>query len=243
VVRHWSATLIEGISNVTDDPDVWRRVDAVRQEVDAHLAETIPYYRKHPDNTFTSALVAGGLADDAIAANVRLAITGGINEPQHAVTSIVWALSEHPEKRDAVLADPALWPDVFEETLRWISPLALIPRQAREDTVFEGVRIPKGGRMTALIASANRDKTVFTDPDLFDIRRPKVPNLAFGAGVHMCAGMWAGRWSVGSIAVPMLFRRFRGLRNADDRESVWSGFAARGLQKHPVTWDDDRGES
>jgi cytochrome P450 len=243
VVRNWSATLMEGLSNVTDDQAVWAKVDAVREQVDAHLAEMIPYYRKHPDNTFTSALVAGGLPDEAVAANVRLANTGGINEPQHAVTSIVWALTEHPDQRRAVLADQGLWPEVFEQTLRWISPLGYLPRHARNDIVLEGVHIPKGSTVAVLIASANREEGIFANADTFDIRRPKLTNFTFGAGVHMCAGMWAARWSIGSIEMPMLYRRFEGLRTAEDREATWSGFVTRGLQTHPVIRDKDRGEN
>jgi cytochrome P450 len=243
VVRRWSKTFMEGVADVADDPDVWGRVDAVRADVDALLAELIPYLRQHPDDTFTSALANSGLADDMVAANVKLAISGGINEPQHAVTSIVWSLSEHPEQRDAVLSDPALWPDVFDETLRWMSPLSLIPRRVLRDTELQGVPIPAGRTVTALIASGNRDEHVYEHADRFDIRRPKAVNLAFGSGLHMCAGMWAARWSIGSIALPMLYLRFQGLRTAEDRESPWFGFVVRGLVRHPVTWDRDLGRS
>jgi cytochrome P450 len=243
VVRRWSKTFMEGVADVADDPDVWGRVDAVRADVDALLAELIPYLRQHPDDTFTSALANSGLADDIVAANVKLAISGGINEPQHAVTSIVWSLSEHPEQRDAVLSDPALWPDVFDETLRWMSPLSLIPRRVLRDTELQGVPIPAGRTVTALIASGNRDEHVYEHADRFDIRRPKAVNLAFGSGLHMCAGMWAARWSIGSIALPMLYLRFQGLRTAEDRESPWFGFVVRGLVRHPVTWDRDLGRS
>jgi cytochrome P450 len=240
-VRDWSATLMSGLMNVSDDPEVWAQVDAVREEVDSLLQELIPFLRHHPDDTFTSALVSAGRPDEAILANVKLALSGGINEPQHAVTSVVWSLSEHPEQRAAVLADPALWPDAFEETLRWISPLSNLPRVARRDVEIEGVVIPSGSATAALIASANRDETVFTNAHTFDIHRPKKANLTFGAGAHQCAGIWVARWSIGNIALPMLHRRFAGLRNAEDRDAKWFGFVARGLVNHPVTWDEDRG--
>jgi cytochrome P450 len=240
-VRRWSSSLIEGISNVADDPEVWARVDVTRAEIDANLAELAPYLRRHPDNSFASAMAQAGLPDDVVAANVRLAISGGINEPQHAITSMVWALSEHPEQRDAVLADPDLWPAVFEETLRWVSPLGFIPRRAVADTEVEGVTIPAGSTVIALISSANHDESVYDDAERFDIHRSAPVNFAFGGGVHVCAGMWAARWSVGGIALPMLYERFAGLRTDDRRPSGFVGFAARGLPTHPVTWDRDGG--
>lgn len=203
-VRRWSATLIDGISNVAGDPAVWRVVDDTRAEVEANLAELLPYLRRRPGQSFTSALVTAGLPDDAIAANVKLAISCGINEPQHAITSMVWALTEHTEQRAAVLADESLWPDVFEETLRCVSPLGLIRRRARHDTEVEGVRIPAGSTVIALIASANRDGTVYENGEQFDIHRPKSVSFAFGDGVHVCAGMSAARWSIGSITLPIL---------------------------------------
>jgi cytochrome P450 len=243
VVRNWSATLIGGLSNVAMDPEVWVTVDAVRDEVDALLDELIPYLRSNPDHTFTSALVAADRPVDSIKANVRLALSGGINEPQHAVTSIVWALSEHPDQRDDVLTHPELWPDVFEETLRWVSPVAISVRVAVEDVEVGGVTVPEGARVLCLLGSANRDESVFDDAASFDVRRPKATHVAFGAGPHQCAGAWVARWSIGHIALPALYARFEGLRNAEDREAKWFGFFFRGLTDHPVTWNRDRGNS
>lgn len=243
VVRDWSRDMVAAIGNVLQDPDIWTRAEVVRGEVDALLDELIPYLRAHPDGTFTSALVSADRPDASIKANVRLALTGGINEPQHAITSIVWTLTEHPDQRADVLADPELWPAVFEETLRWRSPLGFLLRGAREDVEIEGVPVPAGSSVVGLIASANRDARVFADPDVFDVHRPKTPNLVFGVGPHICAGAWIARWSIGSIAMPMLYRRFPGLRTAEDRDARWFGFIFRGLQEHPVTWDRDEGNA
>lgn len=242
-VRDWSATIVAGLGNVVQDPEVWARVDAVRNEIDTLLDDLIPYLRTHPDGTFTSALVEAGLPEDSIKSNVRLALSGGVNEPQHAITSMVWALTEHPDQRSDLLANPEMWPDVFEETLRWISPISFVPRGVSEDVEIEGVHVPAGSVVASLLASANRDESVFADADAFNIRRPKSSNLVFGAGPHQCAGAWVARWSIGSIAMPMLYERFDGLRNAQDRDARWFGFVFRGLTEHPVTWDRDRGNA
>lgn len=239
VVREWSAALMAGIANVTNDPQIWGIVDRARSEMDSYLAQLISFYHRHPDKSYTSALVEAGLDDEAVSANVKLAISGGINEPQHAATSMVWGLNENPDQRAAVLADPSLWGNVFDEALRWVSPIGWIPAQALCDTNIAGVDVPKGSVIHSLVSSGNHDETVFCNPGDFDVRRKKVMHLAFGGGIHMCAGMWAAKWSIGNIAIPMLYERFEGLRNADDRESHWSGFVLRGLSSHAVTWDKD----
>ena len=240
-VRVWSGTLMEGLGNVLDDSDTWARVDAVREDIDLVLREVIARVRAHPDDTFISALDSAGHPEGSILANVKLALSGGINEPQHAITSIIWSLSEHPDQRALALAEPERWPHVFDEVLRWLSPIHQIPRRARQDVELCGVRIPADSGVAGIVASANRDESIFENADTFDIRRSRKSNLAFGAGVHQCLGVWMARWAIGAIAVPMLFERFEGLSNANDREASWFGFIARGLVEHPVTWDRDRG--
>src|SRR5690606_1947613 len=128
-MQRWSHAFIAGTGNLHDDPEIWRRCDAARDEVDALLGELVPHYRAHPDDTITSALLQGGLPPSAVAANVKLTISGGMNEPQHVVSGTVWALSRHPDQRDRVLADPSLWPAVFEEAVRYLSPIGMYPRE------------------------------------------------------------------------------------------------------------------
>jgi cytochrome P450 len=126
-MTRWSHAFIAGTGNLHDDADIWARCDAAQQEVDTLLDDLIPHYRKHPDGSMTSALVNAALPDSAVRANVKLTISGGMNEPQHMITNIVWALSRHPDQRNRVLADPSLWPAVFDETVRWLSPIGMYP--------------------------------------------------------------------------------------------------------------------
>lgn len=240
-VTRWSHSLISALANFMDDPAIWDQLDVAKAEMLALISELIPYYQATPDLSFTSALVQAGFPYETVAANVMLAISGGMNEPQHAITTTVWALSAHPEQRAAVLADEQLWPDALDEALRWISPIGLSPRQASRDTEVGGVPLEAGSVVWLVLGAVNRDSAVFPDAAAFDITRAKQPHVAFGGGAHLCAGMWAAKWSLGHYALPMLYRRFEGLRTAEDRDAKWWGFAFRGLEEHPVTWDADRG--
>ena len=236
-MQRWSHAFIAGTGNLHDDPEIWRRCDAARDEVDALLGELVPHYRAHPDDTITSALLQGGLPLSAVAANVKLTISGGMNEPQHVVSGTVWALSRHPDQRDRVLADPSLWPAVFEEAVRYLSPIGMYPRETTRPVELAGVPLPAGAPIGVVVAAANRDPAAFERPDEFDVARPRRPHLGFGSGVHLCAGHWAARISIGEIAVPLLYAQLPGLRTDPRREEAWHGWVFRGLTSLPVTWD------
>lgn len=237
-LRRWSHAFIAGTGNVLDDPQIWARCEAARAEVDALLADLIPYYQAHPNASMTSALANSGLPAEDVAANVKLTISGGMNEPQHMITNMVFALDWHPEQREQVLADPELWPTVFDEAVRWQSPIGMYPRETTRPTVLGGVQLPAGAPLGVVVGSANRDRTQFSgDPDVFDIFRPKQAHLAFGSGVHLCAGHWAAKTSIGQIAVPLLYRQFPTLRVDPRRATTWDGWVFRGLTQLPVTWN------
>jgi cytochrome P450 len=235
-MTRWSHAFIAGIGNLSDDADTWARCDAAQAEVDALLDELVPHYRRQPDASLTSALANADLPDEAVRANVKLTISGGMNEPQHMVTSIVWALSRHPEQRERVLADPSLWPAVFDEALRWLPPIGMYPRETTRATVLEGVELPAGAILGVVVGAANRDPAALERPAEFDITRPKHPHLGFGSGVHFCVGHWAARISIGEIAVPVLYDRLPGLRTDPRRNEDWYGWVFRGLTSLPVTW-------
>jgi cytochrome P450 len=237
-VRRWSHDFIAGMGNVLNDQSIWDRCDASTAEADRLLEELIPYYRQNPDASMVSAFANSGLPASNVAANVKLTISGGMNEPQHMVTTMVWALSNHAGQREQVLADPALWASVFDEAVRWQSPIGMYPRETTRETVLEGVRIPAGAGIGVVVASANHDATHFgASAAEFDIHRPKRPHLAFGSGVHLCAGHWAAKTSIGQIAVPMAYKRFPGLRVDERRNESWDGWVFRGLTSLPVTWN------
>lgn len=236
-MRRWSHAFIAGTGNLLDDPTIWRRCDTAREEVDSLLGELIPRYRDVPNESVTSALVNGGLTQEQVAANVKLAISGGMNEPQHVVTNSVWALTRHPDQRDRVLADPSRWPAVFDETVRWLSPIGMYPRETTRAVALQNVLLPARAPLGVVVAAANHDPGAFDRADAFDIDRTRRPHLAFGSGVHLCAGHWAARIAIGEIAVPLLYAQLPGLRTDPNRSETWDGWVFRGLTALPVTWD------
>lgn len=242
----WSQTMIDATGNYADDPEVWAKGKLSYDEVNIATDEMIEYYKDNPDSSLISHLVhmeGYQMPLESLRANIKMTIGGGVNEPRDALGVAAWALFEHPDQQAQVLADPTLWPTVFEESIRWIAPIGLYPRQTTRDVVLEGVMIPKGSHLGISLLSANRDETVWDDPHLFDINRPRKPHLAFGGGTHFCAGAWVAKSQVASIALPRLFERLPGLRTSDVRPVRAGGWVFRGLLDLPVTWDDVKAAS
>ena len=116
-----------------------------------------------------------------------------------------------------------------EEVLRFESSNQLGNRIVTEDTTVGGVRMPKGTLVTIGIGAANRDGEPFPDPDRFDVARNPTRHLAFGSGIHMCAGMSLARLE-GRVAIERFLRRFPDYRPdgapARSRRARFRGFVA-----------------
>lgn len=235
----WSHTLIAGIGNVRDDASTWEQTKRVTREIDVAIDEATSRLRDQPDESIISSILRAPhpIADEDLRANVRLSISGGMNEPSHVISSAVWALTAFPEQRRLVDSGERSWKDVFEETARFHSPVGMYPRRVTRDTELSGVQIPAGSTVGVVVASANRDEDQFTAPATFDLSREKTTNLAFGNGTHICVGNWAARAMVGDVALPMLNEALRGLTVIDPESVPFRGWVFRGSTRLPVTWD------
>ncbi|WP_409184616.1 cytochrome P450 [Amycolatopsis sp. VS8301801F10] len=235
-LQRWSQTLIDGTGNYADDPEVWAAAERSSREVDEAVDEMLPVVRDRPDGSLLSALGASGMPLEALRANVKMTIGGGLNEPRDALATTAWALLTHPDQLAAV-REQDRWQDAFEECIRWIAPIGMYPRQATRDTELAGVAIPRGTRLGVVIGAANRDPAVFADPDSYDIDRPRKPHLAFGGGNHFCAGAWVARTSVVRVALPRLFEDFPELRLDPAHPATVGGWVFRGVLTLPVHWN------
>jgi cytochrome P450 len=235
-LQRWSQTLIDGTGNYADDPDVWAAAERSSQEVDAAVDEMLPYLRRNPDASLLSVLAGGSMPLEAMRANLKMTIGGGLNEPRDAIATAMWALLSHPDQLARVLAGDR-WSDAFEESIRWVAPISMYPRQATRDTELDGMLVPRGARLGVVVGAANRDPAVFPDPESYDIDRPRKPHLAFGGGNHFCAGAWVARASVVRVALPRLFAEFPGLRLDPARPAAVGGWVFRGVLSLPVLWD------
>lgn len=228
-----SQHMLDGCANYAGDPEIEARCHAATAYIDQHIDQMTPKLLAEPDSSLLSVQMAAGLNMDSTRANVKLAISGGQNEPRDVIAGMVWALLTHPDQRSLVEAGQASYLDVFNEYTRWMSPIGMSPRQvARADRVLD-YDFTEGQRVFFMFGIANRDPRVFDDPERFDLLRDNSKSIAFGAGPHFCAGAAASKSLVADIAVPSLFTRFPNLSLAGD--VAFGGWAFRGALAMPVS--------
>ena len=233
----WSQGMIDGIANYSGDPAIEARCHAATAGIDAAIDDIAPVLKKTPDQSLLSVMMEAGMPMESARANVKLAISGGQNEPRDAVAGTVWALLTHPEQLDLARSGRVTWLQVFEEYARWIAPIGMSPRRVAKRFAYGGVEFEPEERIFLMFGSANRDEAHFPDPDAFDVTRDTSKSVAFGAGPHFCAGAWASRAMVADVALPTIFRRLQGLRLLQDEPVRIGGWAFRGLLNLPVAWD------
>jgi cholest-4-en-3-one 26-monooxygenase len=117
-----------------------------------------------------------------------LAVAGN-ETTRNAISGGMQALIEYPEQWAKLKADPGLIPTAADEIVRWVTPVNMFRRTAMADVDVGGVSIKQGEKVVIYYTSANRDESVFTDPDSFDIAREPNPHVGFGGGgPHFCLG-------------------------------------------------------
>src|SRR5947199_560362 len=225
----WSQGMIEGIANYSGDPAVEARCHAATSGIDAAIDDMLPVMRKHPDQSILGALLAAGMAMDSVRANVKLAISGGQNEPRKAIAGTVWALLTHPDQLDLVRKGDVSWLEAFEEYARRISPIGMSPRRIAKPWSIRDVSFELDERVFLMFGSANRDEKHFERADQFDVRRDTSKSVAFGAGPHFCAGAFASRAMIADVALPTVFAKVKNLQITDDEPVRIGGWAFRGL--------------
>jgi cytochrome P450 len=234
----WSQGMIDGIANYIGDPSVEARCHAATAGIDAAIEDMLPALNKMPDKSLLGVMVEAGMPIESVRANIKLAISGGQNEPRDAIAGTVWALLTHPDQLGLVRSGTIPWLQTFEEYARWISPIGMSPRRVAKPWTIRDVEFETNDRVFLMFGSANRDEMHFQHADRFDVRRDSSKSVAFGAGPHFCAGAWASRAMIADVALPAVFSRLVNLRMLDEPPVRIGGWAFRGLLNLPLTWDD-----
>ncbi|WP_217164410.1 cytochrome P450 [Streptomyces sp. AC512_CC834] len=203
--------------------------------------------RAEPTDDMLSELIAARDQDDRLseAELVTFGFTligAGFDTTANQLANSVLALiAHHQDQWEWLVEEPARIPSAVDEILRHVNLFATdtsgFPRIAAQDMEIGGVEIAAGDAVLLSLASANRDGTVFEDPDRLDLGRLHNPHLSFGHGIHHCLGKHLGRMEM-EIALTGLVRRLPDLRLAvDEGELPWHvGEINHTLTSLPVTW-------
>ena len=166
--------------------------------------------------------------------NCIFLLNAGHETTTNLIGNGVAALIDFPDQLALLQAQPGLIDKAVEEFLRYESSNQLGNRRVIEDAEIGGEALPAGTLITLCIGAANRDPAVFADPDRLDITRWPNRHLAFGAGIHACAGMHLARLEA-RIAIGRLVRRFPTIHRSG--AFVRGGRARfRGYASYPVSW-------
>jgi cytochrome P450 len=177
-LRRWFHGLHQGAINFERDPDRARISDAVAAEIDETLAPVLARLTSADEDSTIAHMLFSGVADGGrrdvatILPTLKVIILGGMQEPGHGAASTTYALLSDPEALARVQADlETMVPVALEEGLRWMSPIGTQTRQVRREVELGGATLPVGARVGSVVASANRDESVFPDPDRYSLDR------------------------------------------------------------------------
>ncbi len=210
VMWSWCEGLCADIANFENDPDISKRTEVVKAELGEAIRERIAEANEG-DNSAIARFVQAGATPEEIINNVRLMISGGINEPRDGIGLVTWVLLSQPELRERVTAEPSDMRRLIEEVFRVYSPVGTVTRQATRDVELGGALIKEGDLVSGVLRSINLDEAHWTNPMVIDLDRREGAHAAFALGTHRCLGEWLGRQEV-KVGVERLFARFENLR-------------------------------
>lgn len=144
-------------------------------------------------SAFAAAFKAGVLSREECVDNGIFMAFAGIETSMTLIATGCAALSQNPEQMARLRAMPSLAGRAVEEFLRFDAPTQITARIALDPVEIAGRTLPAGRVVLLLLGSANRDESVFSEPDVLDIAREPNPHLSFGAGAHYCLGAGLAR--------------------------------------------------
>ncbi|MFI6363618.1 cytochrome P450 [Nocardia sp. NPDC050630] len=220
------------------------QISAARAGLEEYLTELVAQRRERPTDDLLGALVAARDDEDRLSEQelVNLGIgllIAGHETTANQIANFTYVLLTEREHWELLCGRPELVPSAVEELLRYVQlgSGGSFPRIATEDIELGGVEIRSGESVFVNTQAANRDETVFADPEELDLTRERNPHMAFGHGAHHCLGAQLARVEL-QVALSSLLQRFPTLHLAVPADEVpWkSGLLVRGPKALPVAW-------
>jgi cytochrome P450 len=197
---------------------------AARNELDAYVEGLIAQRRDDPGPDLLTELIAAEEEGDRLSHGelvmmAEAVLVAGTDTTRNQLAMAMHLFCGYPEQWQMLCDDPSLAPRAVEEVMRVAGVIRASIRQATADVELHGVVIPKGTLVSPLLAAANHDPDVFSEPERFDItREPVRPQLTFGGGIHYCLGANLARAELAEALV-ILARRMPDI--AIDGDVTW----------------------
>ena len=240
-VTEWSQAIISPGSRNLNYTQRKRNV----QELLNYLEHLFDLRLASPQDDLISALVHAEQAGDKLdrfelSSMVILLLVTGHETTVNLIGNGALTLIEHKEQLAQLRQNPGLWPDAVEELLRYDGPVETsTSRWAKRDVQMLGHTIRRGDLVRVVLASANRDETIFEAPQELRLDRQNNRHVAFGYGIHYCLGAPLARLE-GRIALRLLFEKLHDIRLGPGKGALpWrSGVLFRGLESLWIVWDN-----
>lgn len=212
-------------------------------EMKQYLLPLIEQRRQNPGKDSLSLMLQaqdqGRMTPEELVANACLLLFAGHTTTTDQLCNGIYDLLTHPDQLQMLRKVPGLLKSAVEEMLRFTSAVPAISRVAADDITLHGKTIPKGSLVFLVMAAANRDPSVFPEPDRFDITRDSArqKHVAFGFGAHHCMGAGLARREL-EVGISMLLERLPGLRLDESKPAdlKWHSFGFRGFNSLPLRW-------
>jgi cytochrome P450 len=239
----WATQLATALEpDSLSDPEIRAENSRTFDAIGGYMADLIKEKRKHPQDDMLS-----GLANHATPAGVKmgdydliatsiLMLVAGHETTVNLITNGLLTLLRHPDEMERLRQDPLRAPRLIEELMRYEPPVQFRTRRTLSAIDIAGVTIPEGADLVLLLASGNRDETVFPDPDRFDPDRTGTRHLGFGGSLHYCVGAPLARFEA-EAALTALAARLRAPRLIEDPPPYRPGAALRGPKHLRVAID------
>ena len=190
--KHWSNDVSLTIEPSLRDDQI-RRVERATEELYGYFESIIEERRREPQNDMITALLnaedeGDKLTHEELLGTLILLLVAGNETTRNLIGNGVRALLKNPDQLQRLRDNPDLLDSAINELLRYDSPVQLDGRLVHNDVEVAGHRIRAGQRILCSIGAANRDPSVFAEPDKLDIGRNERSHIAFGRGIHHCLG-------------------------------------------------------
>ena len=220
-----SQGMIDGCANYIRDTSVEKNCYDCTRSIDNHIQERMEQ-GLDSDPSLISVFASVNEKFETISANIKLAISGGQNEPRDAIAGTIATLLKNRQQLKKILDGEFNWLKAFEEYARWMSPIGMSPRRIAKDFCYKDFEFSENDRVFLMFGSANRDEDIFEKPNEFRLDRDVTRSISFGAGPHFCAGAWISKTLIAEVAIPMFFEKFPKIELQSEVE--YSGWAFRG---------------
>ena len=220
------------------DPEL--RNESARK-IFTYLYERIQEHQQNPDSyddlisyLLGSTVEGEPVPVEHVLGTCFLILVAGIDTTWSSIGSALWHLAQHPEDRRRLIAEPDLMPNAIEELLRAYSPVTMA-REVASDVEYGGCPMREGDKVLMNFPAANRDPRVFDHPEQVLLDREKNPHIAFGVGIHRCAGSNLARMEM-RVAIEEWLKRIPDFRLEHPDQVTWAGGQVRGPRKMMVVW-------